>query len=192
MMGRMPAPTLALPPLRMSAAALLLIAAVAGAGWLLQPRRAPAEAPGATAGCTAPEHPRLQGGLHLLGDAQPPERYSSVPPTSGWHTAGRPRVAVQPPGRPLSEPQQVSVLEAGGVVVTYGGAADTVAALAPEIAARFAERVALTPYDRLPDGAVVFTAWGVLQRCTRADVAALEAFVATYAPDPVTAGHPAS
>lgn len=54
-------------------------------------------------------------GSHLLGDRQPPVPYSSTPPTSGWHASGLTPIAVHP----LSEPQQVSVLEAGAVVVTY-------------------------------------------------------------------------
>ncbi len=55
----------------------------------------------------------------LIGDQGPPVPYSSSPPTSGWHASGAFSIAVHRPGDPLSEPMQVSVLGAGGVVVAY-------------------------------------------------------------------------
>lgn len=179
--------TLTRPSVRTAVAAVLLIALIGGIGWLLGPDRdAAVTVPPPTARCDAVEHPRLQGGLHLLGDAEPPEDYSSSPPTSGWHTAGMPRTEIRMADRPLSEPEQVSVLEAGGVVVTYGGAADGVRALTDEVTERYADRVAVTPYDGLADGEVAFTSWGVLQRCAGPDLAALETFVSVYGSDPAT------
>jgi len=179
-------------PQRTAAVAVLLVAVIGGIGWLLGPDRdAGVAVPSQTARCDAVEHPRLQGGLHLLGDAEPPEEYSSSPPTSGWHTAGVPSIEVRAADRPLSEPEQVSVLEAGGVVVTYGGVAGAdVRALSDEVAQRYADRVAVTPYDGLADGEVAFASWGVLQRCDGVDLAALEAFVAAYGSEPVATGHP--
>lgn len=177
-------------PVRTAAAAVLLIALIGGIGWLLGPdREAQVAEPPPTALCGAVEHPRLQGGLHLLGDAQPPEEYSSSPPTSGWHTAGVPQIEVRTAGRPLSEPEQVSILEAGGVVVTYGGAADGMRALINEVTERYADRVAVTPYEDLAEGEVAFTSWGVLQRCTGPDPAALETFVSVYGSEPVATDH---
>lgn len=177
-------------PARTAAVAVLLIALIGGAGWLLGPDGdAEVTVPPPTALCGPVEHPRLQGGLHLLGAAAPPEDYSSSPPTSGWHTAGVPRIEIRGADRPLSEPEQVSVLEAGAVVVTYGGTADGVRALVDEVAERYAGRVAVTPYDGLAAGEVAFTSWGVLQRCTGPDLAALETFVAAYGSDSIATDH---
>lgn len=75
--------------------------------------------------CGPVEEPPRQSGSHLLGDQQPPVAYSSTPPTSGWHASGAFDITVQPPDDPLPEPQQVSVLEAGGVVVAYRDIGDS-------------------------------------------------------------------
>lgn len=77
--------------------------------------------PTATADCDAPEFPQVQFGSHLIGDAEPPVPYSSTPPSSGWHASGALDIGVYPATDALSEPQQVSVLEAGAVVVTHDG-----------------------------------------------------------------------
>ena len=146
----------------------------------------PAEisAPEATARCVELEMPELQGGSHLIGGQEPPVPYSSTPPTSGWHSSGEVEITVQPSGEPLSEPEQVSVLESGGVVVTYNGLEEPDrAALEQRAADRFEGRAAVTSYDKLDTGEVVFTAWGALQRCDGVDLEALDAFVAAYADD---------
>lgn len=121
----------------------------------------------------------------------PPVPYSSHPPTSGWHASGHVDVAVRDRDDPLGEPAQVSVLEAGGVVVTYGTLPDAqVAPLARRVRERHAGRVAMTPYQRLDDGEVAFSAWGVLQRCEGVDLAALDRFVRRFAADgPIEPGH---
>ena len=132
--------------------------------------------------CDAPETPRLQAGEHLIGDREPPVPYSSIPPTSGWHSSGAFEIAIQPPDDPLTEPEQVSVLEAGGVVVTYNDIPDDDrAALVQRISRRYSGRVALTRYEKLPPGRVAFTGDGVLQRCGGLDLDALDAFVAKHA-----------
>ena len=62
--------------------------------------------------CEPPAAQPLQEGSHLIGDQPPPVPYSSVPPTSGWHSSGRPL----DPGayvEPVPGPQQVRVLEQG-------------------------------------------------------------------------------
>ena len=60
----------------------------------------------------------MQFGSHLIGDAEPPVPYSSTPPTSGWHASGGFQIVVQPTDQPLRESVQVSIEEAGDVVVT--------------------------------------------------------------------------
>lgn len=121
----------------------------------------------------------LQTGSHLIGDAGPPVPYSSTPPTSGWHASGPPPLGVF--DEPLSEPAQVSTLEAGGVVVTHNGlsAADQ-AQLAATLNREGADRSAMTPYDALAAGQVVFASWGAMQRCDGVDTAALSAYVRAY------------
>lgn len=138
--------------------------------------------PLAAADCDPVERPQLQEGSHLLGDNEPPVPYSSSPPTSGWHSSGRPL----DPGTYLDEvsgPQQVRVLEQGGVVVAYDPdlSPDEV-----ESYQRLPEQlgsVVVTPYA---DAAtpVTLTAWGVLQRCQSVTVAEVEAFFETHARTP--------
>ena len=147
--------------------------------------------PSPTPACGPVRRPPVQASGHLIGDAEPPVAYSSVPPTSGWHASGAPRIASRPPGRPLSEPEQVSVLEAGGVVVAYHAlpAADR-RALHRFTAQRYPGRVAVTAYSRLAPGGVAMTGWGVLQRCDALDLGAVAAFADAYAdPHPRVSGH---
>lgn len=138
--------------------------------------------PGATTICGPVETPALQGGSHLLGDQPPPVPYASTPPTSGWHASGAFTINVRGPSEALSEPQQVSVLEAGGVVATYRDLPeDDRGALEETATMSYPGRLAVTPYDRIDEGEVAFTAWGALQRCDGLDLDALAAFVDTYA-----------
>lgn len=139
--------------------------------------------------CDGETHPPREDGGHLLGNQEPPVPYRSTPPTSGWHTSSRTAAAVQPPDEPLSEPRQVSVLETGGVVVTYHElAAAERTALEDHVREHHAGTVAVTPYGKLETGEVVFTAWGVRQRCDGVDTDALDAFVAAHAEE-VDGGH---
>jgi hypothetical protein len=144
----------------------------------------------ATEHCDDVEVIPIQGGDHLIGDQPPPVPYNSTPPTSGWHASGAFTLAVHGPDDPLPQPKQVSVLEAGGVVVTHHGLDDTDRRrLEAHVGERYRGRVAVTPYDRLDPGTVAFTGWGVLQRCDAVDLDALDAFVTTYADDqPATPG----
>jgi hypothetical protein len=141
--------------------------------------------------CGPVERPPLQTGSHLLGDREPPVPYSSRPPTSGWHASGHLAVDVRGGARPLSEPEQVSVLEGGGVVVSHRGLrADDVARLRDHVRSQYAGRVAVTPYDGIPAATVAFTAWGRVQRCDGVDLVALDRFVERFGPSgPVTPGH---
>ena len=143
---------------------------------------AASDVPVATERCDEVEMPDLQGGDHLIGDIEPPVPYSSTPPTSGWHSSGAFDIQIQAADDPLTEPEQVSALEAGAVIVTYNGVDQgDVAAVEQHVADRYAGRVAVTPYDKLAVGAVALSAWGVLQRCDGVDLDALDAFVAAYA-----------
>lgn len=148
------------------------------------------ETPSATASCDAPEFPQVQFGSHLLGDAEPPVPYSSVPPSSGWHASGALDIAVYPPSNALSEPQQVSILESGAVMITYDDLAeDDVRRLTDRVESAHTGQAAVTPYDRLDDHAVAMTAWGVVQRCDALDLSAIEAFIEAYAvEDPFVPG----
>ncbi len=124
----------------------------------------------------------MQFGSHLLGDAEPPVPYSSVPPSSGWHASGAPPMGVH--DQPLSEPVQVLALEAGGVVVTYNDIPDAdLASLSGSATDVHTGQVVTTPYERIPAGTVVLASWGALQRCDGLDLTALDAFVAAYGND---------
>lgn len=143
---------------------------------------APGQATDTATSCDSIERPPTQGGSHLLGDRSPPVPYSSTPPTSGWHVSGAVPIGVHDAAEPLSEPLQVSVLEAGGVVVTYRALPDEERTRLEEHVGRQHDgRVAVTPYDRLGRGEVAFTAWGVVQRCSGVDLGALDAFVDEHA-----------
>jgi hypothetical protein len=140
----------------------------------------PAGSPSATDRCGDVEFPTLQFGSHLIGDTEPPVPYSSTPPTSGWHVSGAvPQGGVS--DAPLSEPQQVSVLEAGGVVISHNGVPDAdLAAVEALVEADFADRAVLTPYDRIDDGTIAITSWGAVQRCDGVDLDAVAAYVLAY------------
>ena len=139
---------------------------------------------GATTVCGPVETIPIQGEGHLVGDQDPPVPYNSTPPTSGWHTSGDVAFAVYGPDAALREPEQVTVLELGGVVVTYNGLAEAdVAALRDLVSGEHAGKAALTPYDRLEEGQVALTGWGKLQVCDGVDPGAISAFVQAHAQD---------
>jgi hypothetical protein len=156
-----------------------------------EPTQAPSVAPEATSGETAaptraacgPEKTiPIQGEGHLVGDQKPPVPYNSVPPTSGWHASGDVPITVAPRNKPLTEPEQVTVLELGGVVVSYAEIAEkdrkAVTAL---VKGKLAGLAALTQYDKLEPGEIALAGWGVLQRCSRLDKAAIAAFAKKHA-----------
>lgn len=138
--------------------------------------------PLAAAACDPVERPQLQEGSHLIGDAAPPVPYSSSPPTSGWHSSGR----TLDPGSYLDEvsgPDQVRVLEQGGIVLTYdpGLPPDDVDAYLRLPAA--VDGLVVTPYAAA-ESPVTLTAWGVLQRCESVTAADVDAFREAYAREP--------
>ena len=132
--------------------------------------------------CGAEKKIPVQGQGHLVGDQKPPVPYNSVPPTSGWHASGDVPIAVAPPDKPLTEPEQVTVLELGGVVVSYAKLpAHDLKALTALVKGKLAGVAALTRYDKLDAGEIALSGWGVLQRCTRVDKAAISAFAKKHA-----------
>ena len=138
--------------------------------------------PTATASCGGVETFPVRGEGHLVGNQKPPVPYNSTPPTSGWHTSTDVPIVVTPENDPLSEPEQVTVLELGGIVVSHGVLAEEErAALEQLLADTFAGEAALTRYDKLGDGEIALAGWGVLQRCDEVDTAAIEAFIDFYA-----------
>lgn len=154
----------------------LAVAAVACS----QPAAAP-QLPAATDRCSAAELQPVQGGQHLMPNQKPPVPYNSTPPTSGWHTSGRVEPRVAPPRAPLTEPEQVAILEAGAAVVSYRGLPpDQVEVLRRLAEERYPGRLAVTSYAKLDRGEVALTAWGVLQRCDGLDEAAVTAFADAY------------
>lgn len=130
-----------------------------------------------TGGCGAVEHPTVQLSSHLIGDAEPPGPFSSVPPTSGWHTAAVPAPGVV--AEPLQDAEIVSALENGIVVLAV--ASDTLAALdegvVEDLVAPFPDRLLVTAYPTEMPTAVALLTWGRLQRCDAVDAAAVTRFV---------------
>lgn len=153
--------------------------------------RSPADDATATAGaCSPEEHPPVQAGSHLIGDAEPPVDYSSTPPTSGWHSSGAVDISIHGEDDPLTEPEQVTVLEADGVVITYRDLAEEdVESIEDLVRSEYAGQVAVTPYDELESGQVALTSWATLQRCDGVDLEEIRTFLAAHAGDAVKPGH---
>jgi hypothetical protein len=139
--------------------------------------------------CTDEETVPVQGGEHLIGDQEPPVPYSTTPPTSGWHASGAFQIEVF--DEPLSEPRQVSVLEAGGAVVSHHELDDADrSAIEDLVRADFDGRAAVTPYDALEPGQVALTAWSTIQICDGVDLEVIAAFIGAHAQDdPDEPGH---
>ena len=161
---------------------LLAVAALAAAFTPDGPSAEASEEPAATAACDAVETVPIQGEGHLVGDQAPPVPYNSSPPTSGWHTSTDVAIVNAPDDEPLTEPEQVTVLELGGVVVAHNGLeAGEQESLESLITEKFSGQAAATRYDELGQGEVALTAWGKLQRCEALDLQAVAAFAEAYA-----------
>lgn len=161
--------------------AVLLGAALAGCGSLgVTPSPGPVPTAAATLpGCGPIEHPPLQVSQHLVGDADPPSNYSSVPPSSGWHTTSPPD-AGQVVDR-LDDPDIVAVLEAGTVVLAVDPILtgdDEVMATVVALVDQFPDRLLATPYPDMATPVALLT-WGRIVRCDTVDPAAVTAFVLT-------------
>lgn len=145
------------------------------------PRPTPSEASRApqTTGCGPVERPSEESGGHLLPGATPPVPYGTRPPTSGWHASGLVSPGVH--AEPLTEPQQVAVLEGGRMVISWRALPDDTRGELEVFAGIHANRVVSTPYVGIPPGHVAFTAWGVVQRCRGFDPQAAAAFLDRFA-----------
>lgn len=157
-----------------------LFAVVAAAALLAGCGGGPGPNPATSAECGPEERPAEQSGGHLLPGQDPPVAYSSVPPTSGWHAAGSVPIRVYAPSKPLTEPAQVTVLELGGVVLSWNGLDDEGRMLLETFAREEPGKVAVTPYERLEDGEVAMSAWGVLRRCDGVNLTAIREFVRAH------------
>lgn len=166
--------------LRGSLAAVVALA-VATSGCDGDEGRQAAPSPAVAQGCSPEEHPPLQAGSHLIGDTAPPVPYSSNPPTSGWHASGRPEPGVH--DEPLTDPQIVSLLEAGQVVAVYDPdalPAEAIADLEELATGGHTGRLSVTPANQEFPAPVTLTAWGVLQRCDRVSAEAVTSFVLSH------------
>lgn len=135
---------------------------------------------GATEACGPVEHPELQGGSHLIGDAEPPVPYTSTPGTSGWHTGGQPRIGVIDRDAPLDDPQIVAALEVGQVVAAYDPdelPADQVDELERLARDDFSGQLTVTAFTGDMGAPLVLNAWVTRQPCSRVDPDAIASFV---------------
>lgn len=97
--------------------------------------------------------------------------YSTDPPTSGAHYSVEVPSGVQ--DRPLEEPLQVTVLEAGKVLIQYRPGDVS----ASDVEGLAGAEVVVAPNPSLPDP-VMLTAWVTKQSCSGLDAAAVDRFVA--------------
>ncbi|MGH9155582.1 MAG: DUF3105 domain-containing protein [Acidimicrobiales bacterium] len=110
---------------------------------------------------------------HVLPGAPEPD-YASDPPTSGAHLAGAPAGDVL--RTPLPRPEQVGVLEEGGVLLQHRDLGD---ADQRRLEALAGDGVVVAPNPDL-DAAVVATAWRQRLRCQQVEVATLRTFIALH------------
>lgn len=159
---------------------LVVAALAAGAGATALLTRGGDVDGGRYANCDAVRSHAEQSGGHVLADQAPPVPYNSTPGTSGWHTAGRPRIGIYT--EPLSEPQIVGALEVGQVVIAYAPDLDRERI---DAIVRLAEaqrgRITVTPFAGDMGAPIVLNAWAKQQRCTDVDEAAIERFVERHA-----------
>jgi hypothetical protein len=114
-----------------------------------------------------------QSSLHIAEGTE--VKYLTWPPTSGPHTSG-----AIPSGniaQPLSGPVQVSILEAGQVLIQYEGASEGEIKDLTELAA---ENVVVARGERLPQK-IVTTAWTTKQTCGGVDMGSHREFIEVYA-----------
>lgn len=136
-----------------------------------------------TVACGPVEHPELQGGGHLIGDAEPPVPYSSTPGTSGFHAAGAPQTGVFHGDRALTEPEIVLDLEVGQVVAAYDPARlpdDDVAELEELAAGPLSGDLTVTAFEEDMGAPLTLNAWGTRRPCTAVDPDTVRAFVEEF------------
>lgn len=126
--------------------------------------------------CGPIERPPLQGGTHLIGDADPPEPWSSTPGTSGWHSSDIP-TGVET--EPVGDADIVAALEAGIVILAYDPTADVDTNGFNHLVEESAGRLAVVPYAGEMPSPITLLAWGRLSRCPVADFADITSFLVT-------------
>lgn len=126
--------------------------------------------------CPDIEHPPLQLGSHLIGDAAPPQDYSSIPPTSGWHRNQIPEAGMVHADE-LDDAQIVAAIETGIVVVAMAPGVDT--AGLDELVAQFPDRVLATTYSPAMTSPVALLTWGTVARCDQVTATDVTTFVLT-------------
>jgi len=107
---------------------------------------------------------------HVLPGAPEPD-YASDPPTSGAHLPGAGAGGAR--RQPLSRPEQVAVLEEGGVVLQHRDLDDRDRRRLEALAA---DDIVVAPNAGL-DVPVMATAWRQRLRCQTVDAPALRAFI---------------
>lgn len=128
-------------------------------------------------GCGEVVRDRVDPGsaVHVLAGADDPGAYRTEPPTSGPHVPGAAPAGVL--DEPLSRPEQVGHLEAGGILIQHGDLADDDLQVLAVIAGE--PHVAVAPNPDLP-APIVATAWLHRLPCATADREALTAFVGDH------------
>lgn len=118
-----------------------------------------------------------QSSLHVAPGTE--VEYLTWPPTSGPHLSGDSPSGAR--SEALSGPLQVTVLEAGKVLIQYETLSSRDVERLTDLAG---ENVVVAPGTDLPD-AVVSTAWRKKQTCSAVDTGSLEEFIEIYAvPEP--------
>ncbi len=128
-----------------------------------------------SANCPLLEHPAIQLGGHLVGDNPPPQAYSSVPPTSGWHARTVPEPGIEHVD--LDDPAIAAALEAGIVVVATAPDVDTTDLDA--VLAQFPDRLLATTYTADMPSPVALLTWGTVARCDTVAATDITTFVLT-------------
>lgn len=123
--------------------------------------------------CGPAENQPIQGGTHLIGDAEPPEPYSSTPGTSGWHASGPVPSGIL--DGPTDDATIVAALEAGKVVLAHDGSVD--AAIVEHLVEEAHDRLVVAEYAGELPTPVTLLSWGRLARCDDVDFADVTSFL---------------
>lgn len=130
--------------------------------------------PFAEAGCQPVQTPPYQGHEEVRpGDAHP--AYNTDPPTSGWYLIARPNAGFY--GIPLPIERIMNLPANGGIGIWVSQSEATTTRRF--MSALGSSDVIATVWPGVKEG-VVFTAWGVIQRCKRFSGEAAIAFIQQY------------
>jgi hypothetical protein len=135
---------------------------------------------GGSAGCGQPFREPLHSNSlqHIIDPSS--AKFDTDPPTSGPHLFTPPARGVVT--RQLLPAEQVTILEAGDVLVQYRDADD-----APAVEALHQTWVTIAPNSSLEER-VVATAWTYKLECRAVDTAALQRFIAAHKGQPANTG----